>query len=282
MNKLLLNDHSVFLFENGKLKNLGTATDMRNIRGHIFQVGAEIYALRGEEFGFIAQGFGYKVIGCSKSCDLMVKKLSEYRPTAETQDLIWTKYLEIKAQDTVENFNRMVTSGIAVCNSSGLRLFLSDSGFVPEDKVINLSFGNFKCFLYQGAVYAADRDMWLTKLDLNPIYQGKNYLIFNGGRNFVFALTLKGEEIKVVKLGLLYKVIETKVGRLLLLEQEGFDEYALYHLGENLEFIQKFDGCYNFKVDNKSGRVVITVGRAENAHQEMYVFKKGVYERLSV
>ena len=179
MNKLLLNNHTVYTFENGKLKNLGTATDMRNIRGHIFQVGAEIYALRGEELGFIAQGFGYKVIGCSKSCDAMVKKLSEYRPTAETQDLIWTKYLEMKAQDTAENFNRMVTSGIAVSNSSGLRLFLSDSGFVSDDKVTNLTFSNFKCFLYQGAVYAADRDTWLAKLDLNPIYQGKNYLIFS-------------------------------------------------------------------------------------------------------
>ena len=282
MNKLLLNDHTVYIFENGKLKNLGVATDMRNIRGHIFQVGAEIYALRGEEFGFIAQGVGYKVIRYSEPHDLMVKKLSECRTTIEPQELLWNKYLKMKAQDTAETFDRIVTCGIIISNFPGLRVFLSDSGFVPDEQVTNLSFGTLKSFLYQGAVYAADRDTWLTQLKLNPIYKGKNYLIFSGGRNFVFAMTLDGEEVKVVKLGLLEKVIETKVGRLLLLEQEGFDEYALYHLGEDLDFIQKFDGCYNYKIDRKSGRVVITIGRAENAHQEMYVFKKGVYERLSV
>ena len=274
---LLINNQKVYRVVNGQLEEVGDAVQMRQIRGWVYQVGENVYILNGMLLNLLAvEARAYQIVKTGESLPRALLEMKNYQKKSDSEPdpELWEKYLKMKARDTVAASDEILKKGVVITSSESLKMYIDGQGFVSGEEMKMLGESRH-AFFYHGAVYAYDRDIWFGKIPFEPLFKGQNYLIFWGGGEMLFALVKKGDDIRIEKIGRLERVVETKVSKLMLID-EGNDKYSLYHLGEDISPIDTFEGFQSYYVHQKNGAVVIY----KDGGEADYTFTNGGYQRL--
>lgn len=279
--KILIKDKTAYTIKDGKLKEFGRAETLEHIVGDVYKTPHETYVIREDKISLLSNNSSPLAIGGSDTLQ-MPSSVKDFKNLFTSDATLGTKvseaYHTMLEKFSESEYQWLQKHGVVLTRYCDSRLFIQNEAgdYVEAQDVIQLKFEDRPSFIYHGGLYVRDLYSRYRKVFFKPIITKKNYLVFFGGENNLFAFRQTGRNVEVIRLGALQHFFETPHGVVIEVEVEYFNKFALYNLGKTLQFIceRKYDE--DFDLDLETGSISLyKKGETEN-----YVFGKGHYTKI--
>ena len=297
MHKLLKFDKEIYLLKDGMLKSLGTAENVTYITKDICHAQNDLFKKDGNKFDLVIENVTpYRIYSHARAnMPAWIHVLASCRCAVDKKQVnhaLWDKYCELVRQRSENNTEEAVVvipTYQRQSEDNKPRLLFSEKGFAPDFgaklyptgraslkdfSLEGVVFLGYNCMVYKGQVYTCsdterncynypfmsskvERNCW-TKVDNALIMSAKDYMIFYAGEKSIFALEQEGNQTMFNALGYIHQIFKTDVSDLVIVTNWQKDNlFELYHLGEKLELLARFEILGDCKIDKKTGYVSI-------------------------
>lgn len=294
MKRIFALNQTAFAVEDGELKQLGTIDKLEHITGDVFKSSKETFVIKDGKISVLTTDeYPMPIFELPETCvpaeikDLRDKCQTLISPCGKTPSLcgvLYERYFEMVSKYSAKDFENLVKNAVVLVKHNRARLFIRNKAgeYVEEKDIICIKHEDKPAFIYRGGLYVRDsRGLRFMRIDFVPIIISAGYIIFWGGNQRLWVMFLDGNVAGCAALGSFMSLIKTDVNQLILMEDE-FDRYIIYHLGEEIREVASFENPEDYKVDPKNGTVTcyytFTMEGVDYPETRTYKLINGSYE----